>query len=256
MHSDAQIIVNASPVGMFPNNLKAPVNITLFNRCECVLDLIYNPARTKLMLDAEARGIKTVNGLSMLVAQAAKAFEYFTEDNAEEGAIERITNSVARKCKNIVLIGMPGCGKSTIGKLVANILGREFLDADDEFTKTHGFSPAECIEKMGEDRFRELENQTLCELGKLSGKVIATGGGAVTREMNYEPLHQNGEIFFIERELKNLSRDGRPLSLKTTPEEMYQKRIGHYRRFADVTVHSREIKEDTADQIIKAYNKL
>ena len=255
-HSDAEIIVNASPVGMFPNNLKAPVDISVFNKCECVLDLIYNPARTKLMLDAEARGIKTVNGLSMLVAQAAKAFEYFTEDKAEDGAIERITDSIAQKCKNIILIGMPGCGKSTVGKLVAKMLDRNFFDADDEFTKMHSITPAECIEKNGEDVFRELENQTLCELGKQSGTVIATGGGAVTREMNYYPLHQNGEIFFIERELKNLSRDGRPLSLKTTPEEMYQNRIGHYRRFADVTIYSQEVVEDTASKIIEAYEKL
>ena len=255
-HSDTEIIVNASPVGMFPNNLKSPVDISLFNRCECVLDLIYNPARTKLMLDAEARGIKSVNGLSMLVAQAAKAFEYFTGDKAEDGAIERITTSIAQKCKNIVLVGMPGCGKSTVGKLVAAALERSFFDADDEFTRMHGMTPAECIKGFGEEEFRRLESLTVAALGKESRAVIATGGGVVTREENYEPLHQNGEIFFIERRLENLSRDGRPLSLSTTPEQMYNARINSYRRFADVTVNSNEIAEDTAKKIIEAYKKL
>ena len=255
-HTDAEIIVNASPVGMFPNNLISPVDISLFNRCECVLDLIYNPARTKLMLDAEAHGIKSVNGLSMLVAQAAKAFEYFTGDKAEDGAIERITSSIAQKCKNIVLVGMPGCGKSTVGKLVANKLGRCFFDADDEFEKMHGITPAECIKGFGEDEFRRRESLTVAELGKESRAVIATGGGVVTREENYEPLHQNGEIFFIERKLENLSRNGRPLSLSTTPEQMYNARIKSYLRFADVTVNSNEIAEDTAKKIIEAYKKI
>ena len=255
-HNDAEIIVNATPVGMYPDNLVSPIDLTPFKKCECVLDLIYNPARTKLMLDAEKLGIKTVNGLSMLVAQAAKAFEYFTGDKAEDGAIEKITRLTSHKCKNIVLIGMPGCGKSTLGKLVADTLGRCFYDADDEFSRMHGITPAECIKKLGEAHFRELETVTVKELGKLSGAVIATGGGVVTREENYEPLHQNGEIFFIERELKNLSRDGRPLSLGTTPEQMYKARIDAYKRFADLTVNSNEIAADTARKIIEAYKTL
>lgn len=255
-HTDAEIIVNATPVGMYPNNLVSPIDITPFKNCECVLDLVYNPARTKLLLDAQKLGIKTANGLSMLVAQAAKAFEYFTGDKAEPLAVERITNSIAHKCKNIVLIGMPGCGKSTVGKLIAESLGRNFYDADEKFCEMHGMSPAECIEKLGEPHFRMLENITVTDLGKLSGAVIATGGGVVTKEENYEPLHQNGEIFFIERALENLSRGGRPLSLATTPEQMYKARIDAYKRFADATIYSNEIAEDTAKKIINAYNKL
>ena len=255
-HKDTEILVNASPVGMYPKNGTSPVDLSLLPRCECVFDLIYNPARTKLMIDAEKRGIKAVNGLSMLVAQAVRAFEFFTDDNAEEGDVERITSLISHKNKNIILIGMPGCGKSTVGKMIAKDLGRRFFDADDEFQKMHNISPADCISNFGEDRFRALENITLTELGKLSGAVIATGGGAVTREQNYEPLHQNGEIFFIERKLENLSRDGRPLSMKTTPEEMYGKRIAFYKRFADVTVYSDEIAENTAAKIIDAYNTI
>lgn len=255
-HADAHIIVNATPVGMYPNNARTPVDVSLFPVCECVLDVIYNPARTKLMLDAEKRGIKAVNGLPMLVAQAVRAFEFFTNDTAKEGCIEHITSHIAQANKNIILIGMPGCGKSTVGKLIAERLGRDFFDADIEFEKMHGFTPAHCIETFGEDRFRELENVTVCELGKKSGVVIATGGGVVTRRMNYDPLHQNGEIFFIERKLENLSVAGRPLSQKTSPKEMYKNRIGYYREFADATVESREIPEDTSERIIAAYKKL
>lgn len=255
-HSDADIIINATPVGMYPNNDVSPTDLSLFPNCRLVLDLIFNPARTALILDAERRGIPYVNGLPMLVAQAAKAFEYFTGDRFEAGAVERITSLIAEKTANIILVGMPGCGKSTVGKLIANILGRSFFDADDEFTKMHGISPAECIKTLGEDKFRELEHKTLCELGKLSSAVIATGGGAVTREFNYDPLHQNGRIFFIERELSKLARGGRPLSMSTTPEEMYRARIDYYRRFADITVVSNEVIEDTANKIISEFKKI
>jgi len=254
-HADADIVINATPAGMYPNNGASPADLSLFPKCRLVLDLIFNPARTALILDAERRGIPYMNGLPMLVAQAAKAFEYFTGGEFEEGAIERITSLISEKTVNIVLVGMPGCGKSTVGKLIADILGRSFFDADDEFTKMHGISPAECIKAFGEDSFRELEHKTLCELGKLSSAVIATGGGAVTREFNYDPLHQNGCIFFIERELSRLARGGRPLSLSTTPEEMYRTRIDSYRRFADVTVVSNEIIQDTANKIISEFKR-
>lgn len=255
-HADADIIVNATPVGMFPNNGASPADLSMFPNCRLALDLIFNPARTALILDAERLGIPYINGLPMLVAQAAKAFEYFTGDRFEEGSIEQITSLITEKTANIVLVGMPGCGKSTVGKLIANILGRHFFDADDEFTKMHGISPADCIKKFGEDRFRELEHKTLCELGKLSSAVIATGGGAVTRDFNYDPLHQNGKIFFIERELSKLARGGRPLSLSTTPDEMYRARINCYRRFADVTVVSNEVIDDTANKIISEFKKI
>lgn len=255
-HADTDVIINATPVGMYPNNGASPANLSLFPNCRLVLDLIFNPARTALILDAERREIPYVNGLPMLVAQAAKAFEYFTGDSFEDGAVERITSLISEKTANIVLVGMPGCGKSTVGKLIADILGRSFFDADDEFTKMHGISPAECIKAFGEDRFRELEHKTLCELGKLSSAVIATGGGAVTREFNYDPLHQNGKIFFIERELSRLARGGRPLSLSTTPEQMYRARIDSYRRFADITLVSNEVIRDTANGIISEFKKI
>ena len=255
-HSDAEIVANATPVGMYPHNGKSPVDLSVFPNCICVFDVIFNPARTALLLQAEERSIPYVNGLPMLVAQAAKAFEFFTGDKYEDGCVERITSLIAKKTGNIVLVGMPGCGKSTVGRIISEKLDREFIDADSEFEKMHGISPANCIEKQGEEEFRRLESETLAELGKRSGIVLATGGGAVTRERNYAPLHQNGRIFFIERDLKNLSRDGRPLSMKTTPEEMYAKRANAYRRFADATVRSNEIAHDTANRIIAEFEKL
>ena len=251
-HSDARIIVNATPVGMYPKNGNSPVDLALFPSCEAVFDVVYNPARTELILQAERRGIVAVGGLSMLVAQAAKGFEHFTGDSYEEGCIEKITALISKQTRNVVLIGMPGCGKSTVGKLLAKVLGREFFDADEEFTRMHGITPADAINTLGEERFRAMEHEVLLELGKKSSTVIATGGGAVTKEYNYAPLHQNGTIVFLERDLDKLSSAGRPLSQKTSPEELYAKRLPAYQSFADLTVKSTEIPEATADAIKSA----
>ena len=251
-HSDAQIVINATPVGMYPNNGSAPIDLSLLPRCEAVLDLIYNPSRTELILEAEKRGIIAVGGLSMLVAQAARGFTHFTGDNYEDGCIERIIQKICKDTTNIILVGMPGCGKSTVGKALASRLDRPFFDSDVEFEKMHGITPADAINSLGEEKFRLMENEVLRMLGKKSGAVIATGGGAVTKEYNYAPLHQNGVIVFIERELCKLSTEGRPLSLKTSAEELYKKRIDCYRWFADLTVHSTEIPEKTARSIENA----
>ena len=254
-HADAQIIVNATPVGMYPNNLGSPAPLSLFPDCEAVFDLIYNPSRTSLMLEAEERGIITVGGLSMLVAQAAKAFEHFTGDDYENGIIEKIIADIRSKTENLILVGMPGCGKSTVGKNVAEILGREFLDADVEFKKMHSLTPAEAITELGEEKFRLMETETLRELGKLCGKVIATGGGAVTQSRNYPLLHQNGVIVFLERDLDKLAKSGRPISNATPLDELYKRRIDAYLSFSDIRVNSTEIKEKTAMLIAAEFKK-
>jgi shikimate dehydrogenase len=251
-HTDAQIVVNATPVGMFPKNSVAPVDLSIFPDCQGVLDIVYNPARTALLLDAEKRNIAYAGGLSMLVAQAVKAFEFFTGEKADYGITDKIIQSVAATTQNIILVGMPGCGKSTLGKLLAKKLERPFFDADDEFTSTFGITPANVITEQGEDKFREMEHEILCELGKKSGVVISCGGGAVTREYNYEPLHQNGVILFLERALENLSTHGRPLSQKSNVKELYAARIDKYRRFADIEIKSTEIPEKTADAVLTA----
>lgn len=188
----------------------------------------------------------------MLVAQAVRAYEFFTGDVAENGIIEKITEKISAMTQNIILIGMPSCGKSTVGKLLARKLGREFFDADAEFEVMHGISPATAIHTLGEDGFREMEHRVLVQLGKRSAAVIACGGGAVTREKNYAPLHQNGAIIYLERELSKLSTKGRPLSQSNSLEALYEARRDAYERFADIKIASTEIPDKTADAMISA----
>jgi len=254
-HGDAEIVVNATPVGMYPKNGNAPVSLKAFPSCMAVLDVIYNPARTALLLEAEELGIPAVNGLPMLVAQAAKAFEFFTGDTCEEGCIEKICGSISKSTRNIILVGMPGCGKSTVGKRLAKALGRAFFDADDEFASMHKITPAEAINTLGEDKFRIMEHQTLEELCKKSEALIACGGGAVTRDYNYPTLHQNGVVVFLERELSNLSSEGRPLSQKTPVEELYRRRIDAYLRFSDIRIKSTEVPDMTVEKMKQALDE-
>ncbi len=249
-HFDSEIIVNATPVGMYPNNGKSLVSVGAFKNCCGVLDVIYNPYKTALLLDAEHRGIKHINGLYMLVCQAVKAFEFFTGDTAEEGICARITEKIERQTKNIVLIGMPGCGKSTVGRLIAEKIGRELFDSDEEFAKMHGMTPAEAINTLGEDKFREMEHLTLCKLCKESSTVIATGGGAVTREYNYDILRQNSTVVYLKRELSRLPTGGRPLSQREGVAALFEARRPLYERFAHITAESTETPEKTARLIL------
>ena len=250
-YSDFQLIVNTSPVGMFPKNGKTPVDLSAFPCCEGVVDVIYNPALTRLLLDAEELGLPHVNGLPMLVSQAVRAFELFTGDVAEEGIFEAVISKIQADTKNIILIGMPGCGKSSVGRLLAQMLDRPFYDADDVFTETFSRTPAEVITAEGESVFRAMEHTVCEELGKLSGAVISCGGGVVTRECNYPSLHQNGTVIFLQRELSRLSKRGRPLSQSTPIEELYASRSAAYERFADITVQSTEVQKNTALLMLK-----
>ena len=249
---DAQIIVNATPVGMYPETGNSPIDINDFKRCEAVLDLIYNPSKTKLILDAEKKGIKTANGLGMLVAQAKRAGEIFAGKEIPDSEISRIKNIIEKDTKNIVLIGMPGSGKSTVGQYLAELLGREFYDSDEEISKK-GETPAEIIEKYGEEHFRSVETQTLSEICKKSGCVIATGGGAVTREENYDIIHQNGTVVFIDRDIERLPTNGRPLSQGGIEKlrEMYSIRCPLYEKFSHFSVKSQKTWQETASQILE-----
>jgi len=250
-HADASIIVNTTPVGMYPNNGESPVDLSLFPNLCGVLDIVYNPARTRLLLDAEARNITTANGLTMLTAQAARAVEYFTGEKVKTDAIQAACASVTAQMQNIILIGMPGCGKSTIGKIVAQACQKRFVDADEVFAKTHPRTPAQIIAEEGEEAFRAMEHKIICELGKESGCVIATGGGVVTKEENYAPLHQNGSIVWIDRPLDKLSTEGRPLSQAKGVDILYRERVDAYRRFADLRVENNENVEDAANAILQ-----
>lgn len=248
-HFDAHIIVNATPVGMYPHNGNKLVDLALFTNCIGVFDLIYNPSKTALLLQAETLGIPHRNGLAMLVAQAKKSAEYFADTKIAETKIQEILEELEREMKNIVLIGMPGCGKSTVGRALAQKLGREFVDADEALVKRYGPIP-EIFKTKGEDAFRKMETEVLSDLGRQKSLVIATGGGCVTREENYPLLHQNGQIIWIEREIAALPTEGRPISQSTALSALYALRKPLYERFADKRVQNDSSVEKVVEEIL------
>lgn len=250
-HADTSVIVNTTPVGMYPNVGVSPVDLALFPELEGVLDVVYNPARTQLLLDAEERGLIANNGLWMLVAQAKESAEWFTGTTISDNEIADIHRILQKQMENLVLVGMPGCGKSTIGSLLANLLNKGFVDADEEIVKQAGMTIPEIFAKSGEAGFRDLETRVLSELGKESGMVIATGGGCVTRQENYPVLHQNGRIIWVRRDISKLPVDGRPLSQTNSLEKMYHIRKPYYEAFADYSVDNNGSCEETVAQILK-----
>lgn len=245
-HRDAAVIVNTTPVGMYPNVGEAVIDLRAFPACEGVLDLIYNPARTRLMLEAERLGIPCEGGLSMLVAQGVQAAEFFMDRRIPDSETERVLRAMENRMQNLVLIGMPGCGKSTAGKALAAQTGRVFVDADEELVRVAGQSIPEIFAREGEAGFRARETAVLAELGKRSGLVIATGGGCVTRDCNYDLLHQNGRIVWLQRDSALLATDGRPLSQGADLGAMYARRAPLYEQFADYAV---AVAEDPAETV-------
>lgn len=254
-HSDASVIVNTTPVGMYPNVGKAPLDLSLFPKLEGVLDIIYNPAKTKLLLDAEAQGLIAENGLWMLVAQAKESAEWFTGTKIPDSKITHIHNILRKQMENIVLIGMPGSGKSTIGKILAEKMGRAFIDADAEIEKKANMRIAEIFSRYQEFGFRKYESEVLADLGKMSGMVIATGGGCVTKEENYNSLHQNSTIVWLQRSIEQLPTEGRPLSKTTDLKDMYAIREPMYQRFADIIIQNDDKPEIIADTLFQLLTK-
>ena len=250
-HADAAFIVNTTPVGMYPNNGEAPLDLRGFSALRGVADVVYNPARTALLLQAEEMGVPTAGGLSMLVAQAKRASELFTGETVPDSKIDTVTAQLAAAMQNILLVGMPGSGKSTVAAALAKRLGRELLDSDSEIVRLAGKSIPAIFAEDGEEAFRALETEALCALGKRSGCVIATGGGAVLRQENYPPLHQNGVIFHILRDVSLLPTEGRPLSQKGSLAEMWQQRRPHYRRFADYEIDNNGSVEAAVNAILE-----
>ena len=250
-HRDARFIVNTTPVGMYPGTGETPIDLTQFPDLLGVVDVIYNPARTKLLLDAEKGGIATSNGLLMLAAQAKEAAEWFTGTVISNAVIDPILDKLEGQMQNIILIGMPGCGKSTVGKIIAGKIGRKFVDSDELIIQLAGKSIPDIFAQDGEDVFRRWEATALAELGKQSGLVIATGGGCVTRECNYDSLHQNGVIFWLHRSLSDLPTEGRPLSQKGDLQEMFRIRKPLYLKFTDRSIENDGLPENTASTILR-----
>ena len=255
-HADAQVLVNTTPVGMYPNWGQSPVSLESFPALEGVLDVVYNPLRTALLLQAEERGLPCSCGLPMLVAQAKRAAELFTGQNIDDSRAEAVLHGLRGQLTSIVLIGMPGCGKTTVGRALAGKLGRTFVDLDEEIVRRAGMSIPEIFAREGEAGFRERESALVREFGERTGLVVSTGGGVVTRRENYIPLKQNGLLLHLRRDPAALPTDGRPLSQATAPEELWRRRAPLYAAFADGEIDNNGTLAGTLEQIEKEMTKL
>ena len=250
-HADAEIIANTTPVGMYPNNGKAAVDLAQFPKLSGVLDVVYNPARTALLLQAEKLCIPCAGGLYMLVSQAKRSCELFTGKSIPDSEIDRIERVLSHQMQNIVIIGMPGSGKTAVSTMLAERLGRKIFDTDTIVSEKAGMTIPEIFAAQGEAGFRKLETEATADVGKLSGNIISTGGGVVTVADNYELLHQNGVIVWIERDTNKLARDGRPISLSSDLNELYAARLPLYERFADIKADNNGDINDTVNAIME-----
>ena len=250
-HRDAAVIVNSTPVGMYPNVADSPVSLEHFPSLEGVLDLIFNPARTRLLQKAEDRGLVAMNGLLMLVAQAKESAEWFTGSTIDDEKIGAIHQALQKQMQNIVLIGMPGCGKTSVATELARLTGKDVVDADAEIVKTAGMSIPEIFEQGGEEAFRKVETKVLEQLGKRSGIILSTGGGCVTRQENYPLLHQNGRIFWLRRDIAALPTDGRPISQSSDLNKLFEIRRPLYEAFADEIIENNGTLADAAGKILE-----
>ena len=230
IHKDADVIINTTPCGMYPNNYGSAIDVSEFKNLSGVVDAVYNPLNTELVLKAKALGIKSTGGLYMLVAQAVFAAEKFLDKDIDKSQIDSIYNKLFKNKQNIVLIGMPSSGKTTIGKKIADELSLDFFDSDEEIVKNEGREIREVFESDGEKYFRTIESNVIAELSKKQSSVISTGGGAVLDKKNIDRLHQNGFIVFIDRPIELLvSTDDRPLSSNREElEKRYNERYGIY----------------------------
>ena len=258
-HLDADIVVNTSPVGMFPNIANAPIDVSWFHKLECVLDVVYNPILTRLCFEAQEADIKRVIGLEMLIAQAKYTFEIFENMSFDDSIIDEIKKEMLKDRCNIVLIGMPSAGKTTIGKMLEEKLGKEFFDLDDMIIAKAGKSIPEIFQESGEAGFRAIETEVAIEAGKMNNKIIATGGGVVKHKVNMDFLHLNGITIFIDRDIDKLisSDPNRPLSSsKQALQQMYKERYPLYQKYAAyIAVNNANI-EETVDDIVNAYHSI
>ena len=258
-HEDAELIVNTTPVGMYPGNGAKPLDLKAIPRLKALFDIVYNPARTALMLQAEELDVPAFGGLYMLVAQAEAASRVFTADDPAHPAmdplqsaadVQRIYDLLKDRQENIVLIGMPGCGKTSVAKELAKRTNRPLYDADEEIERRTGKLIPEIFAEGGEESFRKIETEVLADLGKMSGVILSTGGGCVTRPENYPLLHQNGRIVWIQRDLDLLAKEGRPISLSKDINQIYVERKLLYEKYADYIIYNNDSVESAAKDIL------
>ena len=238
LHYDANLLVNATPIGMFPHAGVSPLSkeeLSAFTSLQCVIDLIYNPLRSQLLLDAESLGILNANGLKMLVAQAARASSLFLKQDVSGSQIENISRELHASKENIVLIGMPGVGKTSTGEALAKLLNRPWIDTDFLINQKAHCDAATYLQTHGEAAFRRLEHEVIQEISSMSGAVISCGGGVVVTSSNYQLLRQNGKLVYLTRPLEDLAIAGRPLSQSVGIQELAAKRLPLYEAWADVT---------------------
>lgn len=262
---DTEIIVNCTPVGMFPKIDESPVDITGFGKLEAVADIIYNPSTTKLLYDAKKKGIKTAGGLKMLVAQAFKASAFFTgarddeeaESKIDVEAMERVTGILEKRMKNITLIGMPGSGKTRFAQELGLHLGREVVDLDVAFTEEFGKTPAQTIKEEGEEEFRRKESEVAVKFLSRSGLIISCGGGIVVKERNHFPLKCNSVVIYNERPLEVLCSSDRPLSASKGTEKLYEERKDAYESLADIviSVGKKDKPEEYLSEAVRKYDE-
>ena len=238
LHGDAQYIINTTPCGMFPDNKSSAISLDGFGALEGVCDVIYNPLRTPLLLEAKEKKLKYCGGLYMLVMQAVKASELFLGTEYPESTGSSVYEKLLREKENIVLTGMPGSGKSTIGALLSKELSRPFVDTDELIEEKAGITIPDIFSKFGEEYFRKLESEVIAEVSKKTGLVVATGGGAVLKKENVKNLSQNGKIFFLDRPLEQI--------VPTADRPLSNSELSLKKRFAE----RYEIYQDTCDERI------
>ncbi len=256
-HSNADVIINTTPSGMYPDINSQAIDLGHFKNLIGVVDAIYNPLKPQLIIQAENMGIPATGGLYMLVAQAAKASEYFIEKAPSEEAVEKVYKNLLHKKENIVLIGMPSSGKTSVSEVLSQKLGKEVVDTDSLIVQKAGKPITEIFAESGEKHFRDLETEVIKELASRQDIIISTGGGAILRKKNVDALKQNGKVIFLDRPLENLiATDDRPLSSNRDDLiKRYNERYDIYRSSADIIIDVPEGVEKTADEVIKEWIK-
>ncbi|MBR5251560.1 MAG: shikimate 5-dehydrogenase [Oscillospiraceae bacterium] len=255
--TDADYIINTTSVGMYPDIMSAVIDMSHFPHCKGVVDVVYNPLTTSLCLAAKQMGIPYICGLEMLVGQAVSAVEFFTGKTVDHSVIERITADLYKSKQNLVLIGMPGCGKTTLGTVLAEKLGMDFADMDAEIEKNAGMTIPQIFKRYGEQYFRTLETKTALELAKHSHTVISCGGGVVKNSTNMHALALNGLVVYIDRDTKKLAAGGnRPLSSdQKAIEKLYGERHSLYKKYSDITVDNNTDIDTATEKLTEVWNE-